>query len=293
MKLGNAPCSWGVEFADDPRNPPWGKVLDECAAAGFNGVELGPIGFLPVDPATLRAELEARNLTLTAGFVFQPFHDSGAWDAVRDSHIRTCRSLASHDERTLVLIDSIAPERTRTLGRPSDAPKLSAEDWGAMVERIRECCRIAADHGVRPSLHGHAGGYIDFEDEIERVLSEVDSSELGICVDTAHLTLAGVDPLAFTARHAERLGHIHLKDIDPQKRRRVIDDRIEFYQACADNMFCEIGHGQVDFKALYGLLVKLGFEGWCTVEQDCAADAQVSKIEMASANRRYLEKVGF
>ena len=23
IKIGNAPCSWGVEFADDPRNPNW------------------------------------------------------------------------------------------------------------------------------------------------------------------------------------------------------------------------------------------------------------------------------
>ena len=45
IKIGNAPCSWGVEFADDPNNPPWRKVLQENADAGYKGIELGPVGF--------------------------------------------------------------------------------------------------------------------------------------------------------------------------------------------------------------------------------------------------------
>ena len=53
ISIGNAPCSWGVEFADDPRNPPWTRVLDECRDAGYRGIELGPIGFMPEDPAKL------------------------------------------------------------------------------------------------------------------------------------------------------------------------------------------------------------------------------------------------
>ena len=42
IRIGNAPCSWGVEFADDKRNPPWQHVLRECAEAGYKGIELGP-----------------------------------------------------------------------------------------------------------------------------------------------------------------------------------------------------------------------------------------------------------
>ena len=53
IRIGNAPCSWGVEFADDPRNPAWRQVLSDCAAAGYKGIELGPIGFMPEDPAIL------------------------------------------------------------------------------------------------------------------------------------------------------------------------------------------------------------------------------------------------
>ena len=93
IMIGNAPCSWGVEFADDPRNPSWQRVLDECAAAGYKGIELGPIGFMPEDPSRLGDALAARDLTLIGGVVFRPFHDKAQWHDVVDAAKRTCKAL--------------------------------------------------------------------------------------------------------------------------------------------------------------------------------------------------------
>lgn len=294
MKIGNAPCSWGVEFADDPRNPSWQAVLDECAAAGYEGIDLGPVGFLPEDAGILRDALASRNLTLSSAVVFQPFHDPSAWSRVCDAHVRTCRSLAAQGATQLVLIDSIAPERTRTLGRPADAPRLSPEAWKGFVGRIREAALLATEeYGLTASIHAHAGGYCDFEEEHDRLLSEVDERLLKVCLDTAHSTLAGMDPLDLAARYAGRIAHVHLKDIDPAKRAEVVRDRVEFYRACAEDMFCRMGKGEVDFAALRRRLDANGYDGWCTVEQDCAPDAAVSKVELARSNREYLASVGF
>ena len=57
IKIGNAPCSWGVEFADDARNPNWRRVLKENADAGFTGIELGPVGYMPEEPTILAEAL--------------------------------------------------------------------------------------------------------------------------------------------------------------------------------------------------------------------------------------------
>ena len=75
IRIGNAPCSWGVEFADDPRNPAWRTVLQENAAAGYSGIELGPVGFMPEDPVLLREALQEYGQTLVGGVLFRPFHD--------------------------------------------------------------------------------------------------------------------------------------------------------------------------------------------------------------------------
>jgi len=88
IKIGNAPCSWGVEFAEDARNPTWQTVLQENADAGYKGIELGPVGFMPEDAAVLGEELAKHDQTLIGGVVFRPFHDADQWDDVMDGSVR-------------------------------------------------------------------------------------------------------------------------------------------------------------------------------------------------------------
>ena len=52
-------------FADDPRQTPWQRFLDELAEAGYRWLELGPYGYLPADPARLREEMERRTAAWT------------------------------------------------------------------------------------------------------------------------------------------------------------------------------------------------------------------------------------
>ena len=93
IRIGNAPCSWGVEFANDPRNPEWRTVLKECAEAGYKGIELGPVGFMPEDPAILSEALAEHDLELIGGVVFRAFHDASQWDDVLDGSVRTCKAV--------------------------------------------------------------------------------------------------------------------------------------------------------------------------------------------------------
>ena len=72
--IGTAPDSWGVWFADDPKQTPWQRFLDEVAESGYKWIELGPYGYLPTDPARLADELAQRDLKVCAGTVFTAFH---------------------------------------------------------------------------------------------------------------------------------------------------------------------------------------------------------------------------
>jgi inosose dehydratase len=149
IQIGNAPCSWGVEFADDPRNPSWRQVLIDCAAAGYKGIELGPIGFMPEDPALLSDALAENDLTLIGGVVFRPFHDPAKWDEVWDASVRTCKALTSHGAKHLVLIDSISPRRAPTAGRASEAEAMAPAEWKNFVDRFRKVAQLGADQGLR------------------------------------------------------------------------------------------------------------------------------------------------
>ncbi|WP_299923520.1 TIM barrel protein [uncultured Pelagimonas sp.] len=294
IKIGNAPCSWGVEFAQDPRNPAWKTVLKECAEAGYKGIELGPVGFMPEDPAELGEALAEHDLELIGGVVFRAYHDPDAWDDVLDATHRTAKALKAHGAQHLVLIDSISPRRAPTAGRVSEAVQMDAAEWAAYRGRIAESARIGAEeYGLTVGIHAHAAGFMDFEPELERLLDEVDENILKICFDTGHHSYAGFDPVAFMKKHINRISYMHFKDIDPKVKADVISNRTGFYDACGQGIFCKLGQGDVDFPAVRQVLLDAGFEGWCTVEQDCDPNLDVTPMEDSRFNREYLQSIGF
>ncbi|MEM0908162.1 MAG: TIM barrel protein [Pseudomonadota bacterium] len=294
IEIGNAPCSWGVEFSDDARNPHWTTVLEECASAGYGGIELGPIGYMPEDPAHLGDALSKNDLTLIGGVVFRPFHDAGAWTDVMDASVRTAKALSAHGAQHLVLIDSISPRRAPTAGRAGEAEHMDLAEWTAFRDRIATIAKMGSEeYGLTVGIHAHAAGFMDFEPELERLLDEVDESILKICFDTGHHSYAGFDPVAFMQKNMSRISYVHFKDIDPKVKAETIANRTDFYEACGNGIFCNLGQGDVDFKAVRQVLMDAGFEGWCTVEQDCDPTLDVAPHDDAKANRQYLHAIGF
>jgi len=291
IRIGNAPCSWGVEFGDDPRNPAWTQVLDDARDAGYQGMELGPLGFLPEDPAALTEAMQSRGLTLTAAVMFRPVHDPARRDEVLDVTHRTCRSLRTLGAEQFVIIDSIAAARAPTAGRPSEAER--HPDWDGFMRRLREICEIAAgEYGMTVSLHAHAAGYLEFEDEVHRAMDAIPASLLGLCVDTGHCEYAGTDPVQLYRTYAERVPYVHFKDVDAAVRERVVTNRIGFYDACAQGLFCNLGDGVVDFAGFRDALGEHGYGGWGTVEQDCDPQAAAAPVDDARANHDFLRRAG-
>ena len=171
---------------------------------------------------------------------------------------------------------------------------MDAAEWVAYRDRIGTIAKMGAEeYGLTIGIHAHAAGFMDFEPELERLLDEIDEKILKICFDTGHHSYAGFDPVAFMKRHINRISYMHFKDIDPSVKARVIASRTGFYDACADGIFCNLGDGDVDFPAVRQVLLDAGFDGWCTVEQDCDPAGNTSPIDDARTNRTYLQSIGF
>jgi inosose dehydratase len=291
LKISNAPCSWGVETPCSATNPDWKTVLDECKASGYKGIELGPVGFFPEDPSTLKDALSERDLTLTAGVVFRPFHDPEQWCNVLDGAHRTFKSLKAQGAKQAVLIDSIAEERALTAGRPEEARRLDKVDWDNMMERIKTVAKIGTEeYGLNIALHGHAAGFIEYKDEIEKALEQINEKYLSLCIDTGHCLYAGFDPIPFYQTHKDRTTYFHFKDIDPQVKKVVIENRINFYDAITQGLFCNLGKGVCDFKVLLDEMKRLDFQGWSTIEQECDSRSKSTLID-ALNNHKYLKNL--
>jgi inosose dehydratase len=293
IRIANAPTSWGIEDPEDGSNPPWGQVLDQTAAAGYAGIELGPVGYMPERARLLRAELDRRDLELVAGYLFEPLHTPRGGVRALETAERTCRLLAAAGARYLVIIQGFTPERERAAGRPRATPQLRDSEWRTLVDGVHAVARLASGlYGLVPCLHPHAGTDIEFEDEIERIAADTDPSLVKLCIDTGHCAYAGVDPVALYGRHAERVAYFHLKDVDRGRLRGALARALSFEQAVAAGVFCPLGHGMVDFAALRDALGEHGFEGWATVEQDRLPTDSGTPAEHAAASLAHLRALG-
>lgn len=293
IKLANAPVSWGVDYPNDAKNPPWPKVMSEIAEAGFAYTELGPYGYYPPDPVRLMEEFNRRGLTVTAAFVFQELHDPSKRDHVLGVAEKTIRLLSAIGGRHLVTIDHISKSRMATAGRPDKAERLDRIRQRHMIDMIRRIAELAHSFGIEPVIHQHAGCYIEFEPEVEAILDRIPKSEVGLCLDTGHMAYAGIDPVAFYRSHASRVHYFHFKDIDPKIHHDVVSNSIPFLDAVAMKVFCPMGRGVVDWKAMAIETQRNSYEGAATIEQDIDPLISLKPIEDARASLVYLRSVGF
>jgi inosose dehydratase len=292
LKLANAPVSWGVDYANDPSNPPWPKVMNEIGAAGYRFTELGPYGYYPTDPISLRSEFERRGLGVVAGFVFQPLHDPDKKDEVLAAAERTVKLLAAVGGQHLVTIDHISAERMASAGRRDLRVPLDSRCHTHLLDLLDRIADLTLAEGVTPVIHQHAGSYIEFEDELEIILDRLEASRVGVCIDTGHMAYAGIDPVAFYRRHAPRALYFHFKDVSPAVHDRVLADAIPFLKAVQQRVFCPVGRGVVDWKALAAALDERHYNGAATVEQDIDPTVSLRPIDDARASLAFLRSVG-
>jgi inosose dehydratase len=293
-RLANAPVSWGVDYADAPENPPWPVVLDEIAAAGYRWTELGPLGYLPTDPAALTTELRRRDLHLTGGFLFEHFHDPGQRDRLVALARRTARTVSGAGGRHLVLIDHPTSERAAVAGRPQLGRRLQQDERRQLVTTLEQVSTILTyDYGLRAVLHPHAATYVEHRDEIDRLLDAIDEAILGLCIDTGHCAYAGLDPVELYRETAKRTDYLHLKDVNLSVRDRAITAGLGFDEAVAAGIFCPLGTGVTNFAALHAALVEGNFDGTATVEQDVDPTAAAEALTDARHSLRFLQSTDF
>lgn len=289
LQLSNAPCSWGVEFADSEKNPLWNVVLDEINQAGYRGTELGPLGYLPTDPERLQVEMAQRNLSVVAGTLFQHFHDGQKRADILQFTKDSCRVLKALGAKYMVVIDHVSSPRTDQAGQVDTATRLDSHDWSAMMETMRQASEICLDAGITPTLHPHTGTYLEYADELDRAMQDL-PEQVSLCIDTGHCFYAGMQPEQIIEQYAQRIQYLHFKDINPQVLDSVVTHSTDFYSAISQGVFCPLGQGGVNFPRVREALEKINYQGWVTVEQDMDPAIDNNPLQNAINSRLFIEQ---
>lgn len=303
-KIAGAPGAWGVEDPGNPDNPKYTRVLDDAAEAGYKGLELGPYGYMPLEVEKLHEDLSSRGLSIIAGTVYDDLLDEGNMPEVLDKTRKVCQLLAAlpkvapvKGQRVptpyLVIIDAVKEERNPLAGHPKEAVRLDTDGWHRLMSHIEEVAVVAASYGIRAVLHPHAGGYVEFEDEIEKAMADLPHDVIGLCLDTGHLYYSEMSPSDFLVKYQERLDYVHFKDIEKTVYNKVMAEHIGFFDGCNMGVMCPIGSGDVDYSSVKGALEAINYNGWITIEQERDPLTCDGSIEDARKSIGYLNSKGF
>ncbi len=295
IRLANAPVSWGIyEFEDLEQKYPYEQVLDEIVETGYSGLELGPWGYLPTDPETLRPELTKRDLKLLSSYVPVKLIDASKHEAGEEHALQVGRLLAALGAPFIVLADDAGtvPELVAQAGRRTGT-FLTAAEWDTVGNGVNRIARRVHDElGLKVVFHHHCAGYVETPYEVEQLLLRADDELVGLCLDTGHWHYAGGDAVECIKQYGERVRYLHLKDCNAEIAQQCREQKLNYFEAVNAGVFCELGQGEVDFPAVISEMEKLGYDGWAIVEQDILTDDLQAPKRSAGNNREYLKSIG-
>jgi inosose dehydratase len=254
-RLAGAPISWGVCEV-----PGWGlqlppeRVLSEMAELGLKATELGPQGWLPLDGLAVRAELDRYGLRLVGGFVPVVAHEDG------ETARRAAAQLAAAGAD--VFVAALVQDAEWSAPVPLDDDR-----WRRAGEHLHALAARVAREGLTLVLHPHVGTLVESAADVGRALAHTD---VPWCFDTGHLLIGGVEPVQFIRDHPDRIGHVHLKDVNASLARRVRAGELTLVQATQMGLFRPLGDGDARLDEVMALLDQAGYERWLVLEQDLA-----------------------
>lgn len=291
IKIGTAPDNWGVWFANDPKQTPWQRYLDEVVEAGYEWIELGPYGYLPADANVLRKELDRRKLQVCGTFAMAHLEDPSVWPDLEKQVVGGGELLAALDAKYLVLIDDTYSDLFT--GRPTRPNRLDPDSWAKLIDTTHRVADMVKQRfGLGLVFHPHAETHVEYEDQIELLLEHTDPARVSLCLDTGHHAYRGGDPVAIMRKHHKRIGYLHLKSIDGAMQKKVAAEKIPFALAVGMDMFCEPSKGMIDFRAFGDALREVGYAGWAVVEQDMYPAPFDKPLPIAKRTRSYLREIG-
>jgi len=194
-------------------------------------------------------------------------------------------ALSALDAHTSLLLPAIGiPHLQRVIDLAADlaCPLVMSDegpvpaDWIGLDQCFDLLClslnpviRHAQHRGVRLALELH-NLITARPDYLERMLARFGPDELGVNFDTGNSFLAGNDPVAYVRRVANRVVHVHVKDIPAaqlMERGKVTGTRVGV----------AVGEGIVDLGGVVTVLGHAGFDGVLSVECGTLKQAEASR----------------
>lgn len=236
---------WGFKYADVTENTDGGSM----------GVEFGfsSVVSLDANPFDIKRLFDQYGLTISSYCAHANLLDpTAAWRYGSIQVFKAVRAAAAMGVKHVITTD----------GDPKTefGHNLTVDEAIFTIrEKLYEPLRMAADHGVKILLEPH-GVYTDSIAYMERITKACRSDALAINLDTGNLWLGGGDSVEFVNHFGTKIEHVHWKDHPPE----MLEKRGQIHGTGMSVV--PLGSGVVDIKGTFEALVKVGFDGYSTLE---------------------------
>jgi inosose dehydratase len=287
ITIGTAPDSWGVWFPSDPEQVPPEVFLREVAEAGYEWIELGPYGYLPSDPVKMSEQLDEYGLGVLAGTVFEHLHRPDSWDAVWTQVTDVAALTQAVGGKHIVVIPDVW--RHHKTGEAVESRELTAEQWKQLTAGLDELGRrILDEYGLHVQFHSHADSHVGYQPDIERLLESTNPEWVNLCFDTGHIAYYGGDCLELIEKYPDRIGYLHLKQVNPQIVAQVLDKDLSFPEAVRMGAMIEPPLGVPEMPPLLESVSALGRDVEGIIEHDLYPCSPDLPLPIAKRTKAYL-----
>ena len=139
----------------------------------------------------------------------------------------------------------------------------------------------AVKKGIKLCFHPHYGTCVFSASDIDYLAAHTNPEYTFFCIDTAHTTLAGINPAELVKKLGSRVQYMHLKDVDTFDLKTAEGrDKMATFRA--------LGHGTVDFKEVKAALEEIGYDGILCVELD---RPEIGNFHSAEVSRIFMKDV--
>lgn len=265
IRLGTNPIAWSN---DDMRTlggeTPLDTCLREASQAGFAGIELGHK--FPRQSEELRPILEDHGIELISGWYSSQLLLRSVEEELEalEGHLSLLAEMGCKVVVWAETTGCIHGEQSMPL---SERPRIRADEWSAFCEKLNAVAAHVRKHGLQIAYHHHMGTVIETAEEVDQLMAGTNDN-VGLLLDTGHLTYAGADVLAVAEKHKERIVHVHCKDVRTDVLAKVKADNSSFLDSVVAGVFTVPSDGDVDFPPVLKILEQSGYEGWLVVEAE-------------------------
>jgi len=289
VRLGVTPTLWwNDDFPSIDIGIPFGQCVSEMALAGFQGCSIGHK--YPTDPAVLKPALDLRGLQVSEPWVSTYFTISDMEQQTVDNFEDRLAFLKAVGGTDIVVAEFGGSSHLQPIALFANRPVFTDQQWDSLAGGLNRLGKLAAEAGMRLCYHHHMGTGVMTRADVDRLMDSTDPELVHLLLDTGHLAFAGDDPLAAARAHADRIKHVHLKDIRPEVLSQVLRENLSFQDAIEAGVFTVPGDGAIDFVPVLQALADAGYQGWLVVEAE-QHPAKANPLEYALKARAYLREV--